>query len=201
MIWSDSKFPDGSTMLLGRITLVAFPVVLRIFFCQRIHVIITIGLGKDAGSCNRQILAVTLYDGCIRQILVGFEAVTIHDNLELVQGTVHSQKTGVEDIDFIDFFWSNNAHGPSYSITLYLLALTACSGGSSELDPTQKPAPAAKVPINISTSIQSRATDLAFEAGDQIGLFVVNHQADGSAATLQTTGNYIDNLKSATYRV
>lgn len=52
-----------------------------------------------------------------------------------------------------------------------LLALTACSGGSSELDPTQKPAPAAKVPINISTSIQSRATDLAFEAGDQIGLF------------------------------
>lgn len=55
-----------------------------------------------------------------------------------------------------------------------LLALTACSGGSSELDPTQKPAPAAKVPINISTSIQSRATDLAFEAGDQIGLFVVN---------------------------
>ena len=127
MIWSDSKFPDGSTMLLGRITLVAFPVVLRIFFCQRIHVIITIGLGKDAGSCNRQILAVTLYDGCIRQILVGFEAVTIHDNclrpnLELVQGTVHSQKTGVEDIDFIDFFGSNNAHSPSYSITLYLLA-------------------------------------------------------------------------------
>ena len=68
-------------------------------------------------------------------------------------------------------------------------------GGSSELDPTQKPAPAAKVPINISTSIQSRATDPAFEAGDQIGLFVVNHQADGSAATLQTTGNYIDNTK------
>ena len=76
-----------------------------------------------------------------------------------------------------------------------LLALTACSGGSSELDPTPKPTPAAKVPINISTSIQSRATDLAFEAGDQIGLFVVNHQADGSSATLQTTGNYIDNTK------
>ena len=76
-----------------------------------------------------------------------------------------------------------------------LLALTACSSGSSELDPTPKPTPAAKVPINISTSIQSRATDLAFEAGDQIGLFVVNHQADGSAATLQTTGNYIDNTK------
>ena len=75
-----------------------------------------------------------------------------------------------------------------------LLALTACSGGSSELDPTPNPTPSAKVPINISTSI-TRATDLAFEAGDQIGLFVVNHQADGSAATLQTTGNYIDNTK------
>ncbi len=75
-----------------------------------------------------------------------------------------------------------------------LFALTACSGGSSELDPTEKPTPPAKVPISISTSI-SRATDLAFEAGDQIGLFVVNHQADGSAATLQTTGNYINNTK------
>lgn len=76
-----------------------------------------------------------------------------------------------------------------------LFALTACSGGSSELDPTEKPTPPAKVSISISTSILSRATDLAFEAGDQIGLFVVNHQADGSAATLQTTGNYIDNTK------
>ena len=75
-----------------------------------------------------------------------------------------------------------------------LLALTACSGGGSELDPTPSPTPSAKVPISISTSI-SRATDLAFETGDQIGLFVVNHKADGSAATLQTTGNYIDNTK------
>ena len=75
-----------------------------------------------------------------------------------------------------------------------LLALTACSGGGSELGPTPSPPPSAKVPINISTSI-TRATDLAFETGDQIGLFVVNHQADGSAATLQTTGNYIDNTK------
>ena len=82
-----------------------------------------------------------------------------------------------------------------YTLTRGVLALTACSGGSSELDPTPKPTPSAKVPINISTSILSRATDLAFEAGDQIGLFVVNHQADGSAATLQTTGNYIDNTK------
>ena len=76
-----------------------------------------------------------------------------------------------------------------------LLALTACSGGGSELDPTPSPPPAAKVPISISTSILSRATDQAFEAGDQIGLFVVNHKADGSAATLQTTGNHVDNMK------
>ena len=43
-----------------------------------------------------------------------------------------------------------------------LLALTACSGGGSELDPTPSPTPSAKVPISISTSILSRATDLAF---------------------------------------
>ena len=114
MIRRNSKFPDGSTMLLGRITLFAFPIVLWVFFCQRIHIIITIGLGKDACCSNCQILAVAFYDGCIRQILIGFETVAIHDNcfrtnLELVQGSVHSQDTGVEDIDFIDFFGSNNA--------------------------------------------------------------------------------------------
>ena len=41
----------------------------------------------------------------------------------------------------------------------------------------------------------TRVTDLAFEAGDQIGLFVVNRNADGTAQALKTTGNHVNNMR------
>ena len=53
--------------------------------------------------------------------------------------------------------------------------------------------PAAQIPINISATI-TRATEEAFESGDRIGLFVVNRNADGSAATLKPLGNHLDNM-------
>lgn len=36
---------------------------------------------------------------------------------------------------------------------------------------------------------------MAFEVGDSIGLYVVNHNAYGSAAALQVSGNYVDNMQ------
>lgn len=87
-------------------------------------------------------------------------------------------------------------------IACTLLVLCACSGGGSnditstpDPSPTPTPTPSKHLPINISTSMTSRATDQAFETGDNIGLYVVNHNADGSAASLQTSGNYVDNMK------
>lgn len=80
-----------------------------------------------------------------------------------------------------------------------LLALTACSSENGGDNPIPSPAPSKKLPISISTSLTSRANDNAFERGDDIGLFMVNHQADGSSVPLKTTGNYIDNRKY-TYR-
>lgn len=82
-----------------------------------------------------------------------------------------------------------------------LLALCACSGGGGSNDPdptptpTPTPTPSEKLPINISTTMSSRATDYAFEAGDMIGVYIVNHNADGSAASLMASGNYVDNSK------
>ncbi len=77
-----------------------------------------------------------------------------------------------------------------------LLALCACSAGGGSNDPVPTPSPSKeKLPINISTTLSSRATDNAFEAGDMIGLYVVNYKADGTAATLQPTGNHVDNMK------
>ncbi len=80
-----------------------------------------------------------------------------------------------------------------------LLAMCACSSENGN-NPTPDPNPntnptTEKIPINISTSVTSRATDNAFEANDNIGIFVVNHNADGTAAALQPTGNHVDNMK------
>lgn len=59
--------------------------------------------------------------------------------------------------------------------------------------PDEPDKPAAQIPINISATI-TRATEEAFESGDRIGLFVVNRNADGSAATLKPLGNHLDNM-------
>lgn len=77
-----------------------------------------------------------------------------------------------------------------------LLTLGACSGGGDPSTPSPEPIkPVGKLPISISTSVTSRATDFAFEKGDQIGLFIVNHKSDGSASDLQLSGNHVDNMK------
>ena len=51
------------------------------------------------------------------------------------------------------------------------------------------------MPIHISTSVDTRVINNSFEEGDNIGLFVVNYNTDGSAATLKATGNHVDNMK------
>lgn len=78
-----------------------------------------------------------------------------------------------------------------------LLALAAvaalmfsCSENPTpEPEPTPTPTPTPeKWAINISTSI-TRATDTAFEDGDEVGIFVVNQPN-----TLKTSGNHADNI-------
>ena len=71
---------DGLAMLLGGITLVATPVVLGIFLGKTIHIVITTGLGKDAGSSYGEILAITLYYSGIGEIVIWLEAIAIYDD-------------------------------------------------------------------------------------------------------------------------
>mgnify|MGYP002516416980 CR=1 FL=1 len=81
-------------------------------------------------------------------------------------------------------------------------ALAACSssnGGSEDIPDVPTTPEETKLPINISTTIgnldvDTRATDYAFEQGDKIGLYVVNHAADGTSQPLQPTGNHVDNM-------
>lgn len=51
-----------------------------------------------------------------------------------------------------------------------------------------------RIPIRLSTDIATKATDLGYEDADKIGIYTVNY-VDGSAGTLQNSGNYLNNKK------
>lgn len=82
-------------------------------------------------------------------------------------------------------------------LTLSLLALPALFSCSSDNEggetPEPKPTPSQKIPINISVPL-TRASDTTFDVGDKIGLYVVNRNADGTAAPLATSGNHVTNM-------
>lgn len=68
--------------------------------------------------------------------------------------------------------------------------MTGCSKNEGE-EPTPQ---SEKLPINISTQLNTtRVTDSAFELDDKVGIYVVN-QANGVSGTLATSGNYVDNM-------
>lgn len=83
---------------------------------------------------------------------------------------------------------------------LAAMVLAGCSKSGDEPTPPtptppDDPKPAQKTEIRISPSIsESRATDYGFEAGDCIGLYVVNYSGT-TAGTLTTTGNHVDNMR------
>ena len=64
-------------------------------------------------------------------------------------------------------------------------AMVSCSDNVENIPTTPE---TDKLPINISTTL-TRATDSAFEAGDKVGIFVVNEPN-----ALATSGNHVDNM-------
>lgn len=71
-------------------------------------------------------------------------------------------------------------------ILMTLTVLASCK--KTEGQPTPPPEPEL-VPIHIATAV-TRATDYAFETGDDVGLYVVNEPK-----SLQSNGNHVDNGK------
>ena len=86
-------------------------------------------------------------------------------------------------------------------LLLATLTLCACSSGEEEQPvPPEPPTISTNpIPIRINTVMESindtRATDYAFEAGDRIGIYVVNRKAGGTANTLLSQGNWVDNMR------
>ncbi len=82
--------------------------------------------------------------------------------------------------------------------------LSACSSGSGTepggKDPVTPTPEVKQVPISINATVvapttDSRATDNGFEMGDNIGVYIVNRNADGTAQPLHSQGNHADNLR------
>lgn len=73
-------------------------------------------------------------------------------------------------------------------LTALLLAMVSCSdeqGSDNRLKSKE---------IRISTSLEAptRVADNAFEKGDEIGIYIVNHMGD---ATIKNSGNHVDNMR------
>ena len=114
--------PYRRTMFLSGIALVPVPVIERIFLMQAIHVVITIGFRQDGSRRNGQILSVSFYNGRMGQILILMKTVPIDQQMfrtdfQLVDGSMHGQERGLQYIDFVNFFRSNDTNRPSYRFT------------------------------------------------------------------------------------
>lgn len=78
-----------------------------------------------------------------------------------------------------------------------ILLLSACSSGGDDVPestPTPpKPPIEKKIPINLNCGVSSRVTDVSYESGDKVGLYVVNYDGE-NAGTLQVNGNHASNV-------
>ena len=72
-----------------------------------------------------------------------------------------------------------------FTLMAVVAAMVSCSDNVENVPTTPE---TDRLPINISTTL-TRATDSAFEAGDKVGIFVVNEPN-----ALTTSGNHVDNM-------
>lgn len=72
-----------------------------------------------------------------------------------------------------------------FTLMAAVAAMVSCSNNVEDVPQTPE---SDRLPINISTTL-TRATDLAYEAGDKVGIFVVNEPN-----SLKASGNHVDNI-------
>ena len=111
----------------GWIAFVSVPVVGRIFFVEALHAVVSVGFCQDAGGSDTHVLGIAPHDGGVGEVVVGREAIAVHDDLlraefELVQGAVHGQDAGTKDVDAVYLLVRDDADSPSQSLTLDDLA-------------------------------------------------------------------------------
>ena len=90
----------------------------------------------------------------------------------------------------IDYCNKTNLNTVMKKLALIIVTLAVLCSCKKAEEPAPAPEPKPElVPIQIATTV-TRATDYAFETGDNVGLFVVNEPKN-----LQIRGNHVDNCK------
>ena len=117
---------DARPMLCRRISLIVIPVVVGILLVQTVHIVITIGLGKDRGRSDIHQLAIALHYRLVRYIAIGFELIAIYHyilgaHFQCIQCTVHGKYRCIEDIYLVYLFGRDDAQCPSQRIAFYIL--------------------------------------------------------------------------------
>ena len=80
------------------------------------------------------------------------------------------------------------------SMAVAMLGLAACSSDDKQDELPSEPPVTERIPINLQCGVLTRATDTGYETNDRIGLYVVNYTEQGTAGTLLSTGNHVDNM-------
>lgn len=114
---------NGCSVGLGRITFILLPVITGIFLMECIHVIVPISFGQHTGSSNVEVLAISLYNCSVGEVLILLETITINQqvlrpHLQPVNGTVHSQDGGIEDVYLINLFRCYHSYRPCHCLLL-----------------------------------------------------------------------------------
>ena len=108
---------NGNPVCAGGIPFVFVPVVLRELFVQIHHVIVPICFGKNRSCGDREKSSVAFYFTRIRYVVVGGETVSVDEqcfgtSTQSVEGAMHGEKRGIQNIDFVDFFRCYDTYGP-----------------------------------------------------------------------------------------
>src|SRR6056297_629007 len=81
VIRTDAMLLQGIAMLSGTVSLILFPVVLRILGMYRLHKLIPISLCQDGGCGDGKICAVALNDTTMWDLVVGAEEFSVDKKL------------------------------------------------------------------------------------------------------------------------
>ena len=114
---------DGGAMVGSRVAFVLGPVVHGVLLVEAAHELIAVGLGEDRGSGDVAEAAVALDIGGEGNVAPGGEFVAVHDyrlrdDRERVEGPVHGENGGAEDVYLVDFLIIDHGDGPSHRLAL-----------------------------------------------------------------------------------
>ena len=94
---------------------------------ETLHVVVAVGLGQDGSRRYGYVFAVALHHRDVRRVAIGREAVAVDEQMlrthaQSVDGAVHGQDGGAQDVYLVNLGGRHHAHGPGHGLALDDLA-------------------------------------------------------------------------------